>query len=298
MPPTPLTRQIAARIVDYIREERAPEGTRLVERALAEHLRVSRSPVRNALRLLEDDGVVAATERGGYRVLRTGDQLVKPDEDADDELYLRLAADRLDGLLPDRITENALGRRYGLAPAQLTRILRRVNAEGWIERLPGYGWEFQPVLTSQRAYEDQYRFRLTIEPAALLEPTFVVDRTAIEAVRAQQQELADGRIRSVDDAELFDRNRAFHETLMDCSGNAFFADALRRIDTLRRLMEYRRTLPRDRALVRCREHVALADLVLAGRLPEASEAMRRHLENVGEEKIAGQPPRGSGPATQ
>ena len=290
MPPTPLTRQIAARIVDHIREERAPEGTRLVERALAEHLRVSRSPVRRALRLLEDDGVVAPTERGGYTVLRAGDQLAAPDGDGDtdSEPYLRIAADRLDGVLPDRITENALGRRYGLAPAQLARILRRVHAEGWIERLPGYGWEFQPVLTSQRAYEDQYRFRLTIEPAALLEPTFVVDRRAVEEVRAQQQELADGRIRSVDDAELFDLNRAFHETIMSCSGNAFFADALRRVDTLRRLMEYRRTLPRDRALVRSREHDALADLVLAGRLPEASAAMRRHLETVGEEKISGQ----------
>ena len=50
-------------------------------------------------------------------------------------------------------------------------------------------------------------------------------------------------------------------------------------------------LPRDRALVRSREHVALADLVLAGRLPEASAAMRRHLETVGEEKISGQAPR-------
>jgi DNA-binding GntR family transcriptional regulator len=52
-------------------------------------------------------------------------------------------------------------------------------------------------------------------------------------------------------------------------------------------MEYRRSLPRDRALVRSREHVVIADLVLAGRLPEASDAMRRHLDTVGEEKIAG-----------
>jgi DNA-binding GntR family transcriptional regulator len=291
MAPTPLTRQIAARIVDYIREERAPEGTRLVERTLAEHLRVSRSPVRSALRLLEDDGVVALTERGGYTVLRAGDQLVTPDEDpnTDDQPYLQIAADRLDGVLPDRITENALGRRYGLAPAQLARILRRVNAEGWIERLPGYGWEFQPVLTSQRAYEDSYRFRLTIEPAALLEPSFVLDRRPIEEVRAQQQELADGRIRSVGNAELFDLNRSFHEAIMECSGNAFFVDTLRRIDNLRRLIEYRRSLPRDRAVVRCREHVAIADLVLAERLPEASEAMRRHLDTVGEEKVAGRP---------
>jgi DNA-binding GntR family transcriptional regulator len=187
--PTPLTRQLAARIVDYIRDEQAPAGTRLVERTLAEHLRVSRSPVRRALRLLQDDGVVGVAEKGGYTVLRAADELPPApiDEDADvvERLYLRLAADRLDGTLPDRVTENGLARAYDLTPAQLARILRRVNAEGWIERLPGYGWEFQPMLTSSQAYEDSYRFRLVIEPAAILEPTFELDRKAVEEVRAR-----------------------------------------------------------------------------------------------------------------
>jgi DNA-binding GntR family transcriptional regulator len=44
----------------------APRGTRLVERTPADHLRVSRSPVRSALRLLQDDGIVEAADRGGY----------------------------------------------------------------------------------------------------------------------------------------------------------------------------------------------------------------------------------------
>ena len=49
MTPTPLTRQVAANLVDYIRDEQIPPGTRLVERTLAEQLRVSRSPVRSAM---------------------------------------------------------------------------------------------------------------------------------------------------------------------------------------------------------------------------------------------------------
>lgn len=287
MAPTPLTRQIAARIVDHIRAEQAPRGTRLVERTLADQLRVSRSPVRSALRLLQDDGIVAAADGGGYTVLRTADQLggVSDGDDADEQVYLRIAADRLDGHLPDRVTENALARRYDLAPARLARILRRINAEGWLERLPGYGWEFQHTLTSLKSYEDSYRFRLIIEPAAMREPGFVLDRPAVELVRAQQQELVDGRIRSIGNAELFDLNRSFHETIVGCSGNAFLVDALARVDNLRRLVEYRSSLARDRAVVRCREHVVIADLLLSGELTAAADSMQVHLRTVGAEKV-------------
>jgi DNA-binding GntR family transcriptional regulator len=288
--PTPLTRQTAARIVDYIREHDAPQGTRLVERTLAEQLRVSRSPVRSALHLLHDDGVVGTTGRGGYVVRRTGKQLLdipSPDDaHSDQALHLRIATDRLDGDLPDRITENALARRYDLGPAQLARILRRINAEGWIERLPGYGWEFQPVLTSLQAYRDSYRFRLLIEPAAILEPAFTVNLQAVSEVREQQQHLVDGEIWTVSDAGLFDRNRAFHEAVMACSHNSFLIDALHRADNLRRLVEYRRSLPRERAHARCQEHIQIADLLLAERLPEASETLRRHLDTVAVEKLA------------
>ncbi|MFI5615659.1 GntR family transcriptional regulator [Amycolatopsis sp. NPDC051903] len=286
--PTPLTRQVAARIVGYIRETAAEPGTRLVERTLAAHLRVSRSPVRAALKLLADEGVVAVAEPGGgHTVARPVEELTVTEDDAGEEQqYLRIASDRLDGELPDRVSESELARRYGLTPAQVTAVLRRISAEGWIERLPGYGWEFQPMLTSQESYEDSYRFRLVLEPAAVLEPGFVVDRAAIEVVRAQQLELAEGAARTVSGTELFGRNRAFHEAVVNCSRNTFFIDALRRVDNLRRLIEYRRTLPRDRAAVRCREHVEIADLLLAGKTTEAAEYLRRHLSTVSVEKTA------------
>ncbi|MEV0597803.1 FCD domain-containing protein [Streptomyces sp. NPDC050315] len=195
------------------------------------------------------------------------------------------AADRLDGNLPDRVTENALARRYDLTPKQLAHILRRIAVEGWIEQLPGYGWEFQPTLTSMDSYQDSYRFRLTIEPAAVLEPGFVLDREALESVRAQQQRLVDGEIRTIGNAQLYDLNSRVHEAVMACSHNSLFIDALRRVDRLRRLIEYRRSLQRDRAAVRCAEHVEIADLLLAGKRAEASAYLREHLSSVGKEKV-------------
>ena len=185
MPPTPLTRQIAARIVDHIREERAPEGTRLVERALAEHLRVSRSPVRRALRLLEDAGVVAPTERGGYTVLRAGDQLAAPDgdDDTDSEPYLRIAADRLDGVLPDRVTENALGRRYDVESDQpiVTAVQRVAEARGIPMAQVALAWVLRnPVVT-----------------APIVGPT--KSHHLIDAVAALEVELSDDEVQALEE---------------------------------------------------------------------------------------------------
>jgi DNA-binding GntR family transcriptional regulator len=289
MAPTPLTQQVAARILDHIRASAMPRGARLVERTLAEQLRVSRSPVREALRLLAAEGLVEAAERGGYAVLRTGAELHGPttaeDVADDDRVYFRLAEDRLNGVLPDRVTESALARGYRLTERQLLRVLHRIEAEGWIERRPGYGWEFRPMLTSLDAYRDSYRFRLAIEPVAILEPGFVLDRAAVQEARERQRRLVDGEIWTVSKATLFDLNSHFHQTVLACSRNVFFTEGLKRVDTVRRLMEYRQTLARDRALVRCREHVAIADLLLAGDRRAAAAALRRHLSTVGPEKL-------------
>ena len=275
MPPTELTTQLAAQIADHIRAGNAPKGTRLVERVLAESLRVSRSPVRNALRLLAEEGVVGTTGRGGFVVAEEGEALPvrsRPPT-GDEEAYLAIAADRLSDALPEKVTENALARHYDLTKGQLARVLRRAAGEGWIERLPGHGWAFLPMLTSMQAYEDSYRFRLVIEPAAILEPGFALNRPALEECRARQQRLVDGEIWTISNVTLFEVNSRLHQAVVACSGNGFFAESLKRIDTLRRLMEYRQSLDRKYAVV-----------LLAGERQQASEFLRRHLSSVGREK--------------
>ncbi|WP_230598268.1 MULTISPECIES: GntR family transcriptional regulator [Nocardiaceae] len=285
--PTPLVGQIAAQVIEHIRTSAYEPGTRLAERKLAEQLRVSRSPIRGALALLARDGIVETTDRGGYVVLKSADHLPATPTDAKsagEETYLRVARHRLEGDLPDRITEKELARRYHLTRAELAELLRRMASEGWIDRLPGYGWEFQPMLTSMKMYQDSYHFRLVIEPAAILEPTFVLDRPALEASTAAQQQLVDGRIWEISNAELFDLNSHHHEVIIGCSRNAYYIDALKRIDRTRRLIEYRQTLQREKGVVRCREHVQIANLLLDGDNARASTLLYRHLATVSVEK--------------
>lgn len=284
---------LAANIHQHISTSGMAPGTRLPERSLAEQFNVSRSPMREALTRLAARSIVSLHPEGGYAVA-VGSAPVDPVDsaeplelegiDADEDVYLSIAEDRLAGRLPDRVTENELMRRYEVTRSQLNAILRRMVQEGWVERRPGHGWMFQSVLTSAETYRQGYRYRLLIEAAGILEPTFLLDRDALMRCRAEQELLANGGARLASPAALFDANSRLHETIAACSGNVFILDGLRRLDRLRRLMEYRKAVDRDQAERRCREHVTLIDLLLSDQREAAADFMKLHLRNAVREK--------------
>ena len=59
------------------------------------------------------------------------------------------------------------------------------------------------MLDSVKGYEDGYRFRALIEPAALRQPGYHLPAEAIERLRAQQRELLENDVRYTD-AEIFE----------------------------------------------------------------------------------------------
>ena len=170
-----LPSKLAQRILAFIADNRIENGTHLGEVRLAEQLKVSRTPVRAALEFLAGMEIVEKRPNKGYFVKADPKALVsKPlvEESSEDLIYYRIVEDRLSGHLPERISELELMRRYGLTKSWLSNLLRRMSQEGWIERLPGKGWEFLPVLVSEEAYDQMYQFRMLIEPAALLQKDF------------------------------------------------------------------------------------------------------------------------------
>lgn len=284
-----LADQLALSIEGLIAVGELSHGDTLAERALAERLDVSRSPIRQALKLLEEKGLVVTREDGGYTVannpkLPALDILTSSSTDEIEPIYLKIAEDRLEGRLPDKITESDLMRRFALTKAQLSGILQRIVHEGWIERLPGHGWRFLPILTSPETYDQGYRFRILIESAALMEPGFKVDELALKRCLAEQQELIDGAVEWASPAQLFDANARLHETIAGFSGNVFIVESLKRINRLRRLMEYKKVVDREAAARRCKEHKVLIELLLNGQREAACDFIRLHLRDAAREK--------------
>ncbi|MBH1964048.1 MAG: GntR family transcriptional regulator [Comamonadaceae bacterium] len=282
-----LAEQLANNAELWIRQENISEGTALPERSLAARFRVSRSPVREALQILAQRGVIVARPEGGYAVAAARESVnepVLPPADQDEPIYLKIAEDRLSGALPERATENELMRRYGLTRSQLSDVLRRITQEGWIERLPGHGWQFLPILNSAAAYDQGYRMRILLEPAGVLEPTYRLDREGLVKCRAEQQALVDGAVEWASPAQLFDANTRLHEIIATSSGNVFILEALRRLNRLRRLMEYGKAVNRSAAALRCKEHLTLIDLLLTDQRDAAADFMRLHLRDAAREK--------------
>jgi DNA-binding GntR family transcriptional regulator len=259
------------------------DGKHLVAQTLADLFGVSRFPVQAALGLLEELKLVTrepnrgcfvrADQRAVKRALKEISHQPKPDE-----AYLSIAADRLANRLPEHVKEADLGKAYGLSRVALSAVLHRMAQEGWIERKPGYGWRFLPILTSAEAYRYSFRFRMTIEPAALLEPTFKMSPVVTEKLRAQQLDLLNGRLKLLSSAELFEITSGFHEALVESSGNPFFIDALKKVNRLRRLMEYQAMRPVQIFDEQCREHLALLDMIERGQIKAASEFLKRHID--------------------
>lgn len=260
----------------------------MVERVLGKRFMVSRSPVREALRLLAERGTVGTKPEGGYVVLKRPHvspfAIAFESEPLEERIYLQMGEDRLSGALPERVSESDLMRRYGMTKAQLGAILRRIANEDWIERLPGHGWQFLPILTSGETYDQAYRFRILIESGALHEPGFRVDEAALRKCLAEQQALIDGAVEWASPAQLFDANTRLHETIASFSGNVFILESLKRINRLRRLMEYRKAVNREAAARRCREHKTLIELLLSGQREAAADFIRLHLRDAAREK--------------
>jgi len=294
-----LSAYLASQILDYIRANGLTRGQHLPSQALADAFRVSRAPVNSAFKVLQNMGVVRRESNRGYFLATDAKdlaalKLLVNAETEEDESYFELAEDRLAGKLPQQVSENELMRRYHLPRTRLLKILNRIAQEGWIERLPGRGWEFRHTLTSRESYEAGYRFRATIESAAVLEPTFRVDRAAFRQAREQQQAVLQGGLLRLSRAQLFRINSELHETIVACGGNEFFLDSIRRVNRLRRLIEYRVTLDRSRLTRQCHEHLEILDLLEAGKRTEASAYLRRHIEGANSVKSPGVEPGAAG----
>jgi DNA-binding GntR family transcriptional regulator len=276
--------QLAQQFIEYFHKNDLPVGHRLVMQRLADEFHVSRWPVQQALQILVRHGVVEAQQNKGYRLAAKDGHLNYAEaalgEYEEPDYYMRIAADRLADQLPEHFKEIDLITRYGVTRSQIVQTLNRMSTEGWVERKPGYGWKFLPILRSTEAHEQSYRFRKIIEPAAIMAPTFEVDVEAFARHRKLQRGILDQGMASLSPARLFKFGSEFHEMIVGCSNNPFFLDSLVKLNRLRRLLEYRAMINPTQFIGQCKEHLELLDRLEDGERKEAAEFLEKHLDVV------------------
>jgi len=278
---SPKAIELAGQIVEIARSENIRRGERLFEHRLANRLGVSRGPVRAALRSLAEAGLAEAVPNKGFILAQSLDSDVALKAlnagDQSEAHYLAIAKDRLEGRVPDVVSEAELMRRYGLKRAELLRLLDRIAAEGWVERLRGYGWRFTQTLNSPLAYAQTGRLRMMIEPGGILEPTFRWNAELMAPVREHQERVRKDGLKVFTLSEMFRFGCEVHEAIAECSGNAFLLEALRRLNRIRRLFAYRFIPDLEMVERHTHEHLQILDLLERGDREQAAALMRTHL---------------------
>jgi DNA-binding GntR family transcriptional regulator len=282
--PSRLQRQLSADILELIRAEQRAPGTRLAEVALAERLQVSRTPVRAALKLLAQRKLVRQGAQRGYFVASSASSRraapAKPVPADSDRLFIAIARDRRAGRLPEEVSERDLMQRYGASRPVVQRVLTRLSEVAAVARKPGHGWRFESSISDAAARAESYRFRLLIEPAAIMEPGFTLDPAWVAEMRRQHQEMLAKPWSETASIALYEMNAAFHEGLASASGNRYFLVTIQQQNRLRRFGNYDWTFGYERVVTNCREHLAILDHLEAGERVDAAMLLRRHLESA------------------
>ena len=281
--PSRLQRELSAGILELIQAQKLAPGTRLAEVALAERLQVSRTPVRAALKLLASRRLVRHGASRGYVVADTAPPAKaasKPAPAETDRLFVAIARDRRSGRLGVDVSERDLMQRYDATRPVVQRVLTRLAEVAAVQRKPGHGWRFQPIIADSQARAESYRYRILIEPAGLLEPGFRLDPGWAAEMRQRHQETLRQPWKETASIALYEMNAAFHEGLATASGNRFLLVAVQQQNRLRRFTNYDWVFGYQRVVVNCREHLAILDRLEAGEREAAAQLLRRHLESA------------------
>ncbi len=276
-------KRIAQQILELIVEARFESGHHLREQHLADALGVSRTPIRSGLKELTEMGVVETRPNQGFFLIKAADTLqsldIEQPQTADQTLYEKLVHDRLNGELPSSFTQTEIAQKYKVDRGILTRTLVRLAEDGLIARKPGQGWDFQQMINSNIALQNSYGFRLMLEPNALLEKHFHIDRQILKRIRARHLRLiTHPDITQVPAKEIFETDATFHEAIAEASGNIFVFQAIQQQNRLRRLMEFGSYNDKRRIKAWCEEHLAILDAIRDNNPEKASILLRKHLQ--------------------
>ncbi|TIT43301.1 MAG: GntR family transcriptional regulator, partial [Mesorhizobium sp.] len=185
---------LAQRILDVARQRGFAPGARLPEQQIASLCNVSRTPVRAALSLLAEQGVVCWEADTGYHLAI--DLAAQPAISAElpaaeeDELAEAILRDRSARRLDQTVTVAGLMRRYSAERKTVLKSLNRLTEENLLDRAPGQSWLFRRAPDDPEAQGESYEFRLLLEPAAILTPGFRLDGARAAMLRQGMEALS------------------------------------------------------------------------------------------------------------
>jgi DNA-binding GntR family transcriptional regulator len=255
-------------------------GDPVAEQALSRTFQVSRTLIRGALKVLLEENLLSHEAGKGYRLIaapagQTFSAALPQAEE--EELAASVLRDRMAGRLGDSISISELMRRYDIGRPAAQKVLAQLSESQAIERGPGQSWLFRPSLNSLAALEESLKFRLILEPEALLSPHFSADPQRLALLRSAMQTLLSSPVEDFDIQQFRELDISFHELLAQSCGNRFISDALLQHQSLRRLPNLLPSVSVHRLQEALREHLQVIANIERGQMEIAADLLRLHL---------------------
>lgn len=256
-------------------------GSHLPEQAFSEACGVSRTPIRSAFKILEENEILSWRQEEGY-FLNIGPSDGAADalrrlENAEDSLAHRILQDRTERRLDDIQSVSALVRRYSTSRGSVLNALKVLSRDGIVTQLPGRSWAFQPMVDSPKAIDESLDFRLNTEPQAILTPGFHMDSNRAGLMRNQMIDFLNAGVGDFKAAGFQVIDFEFHSLIAESSGNRFLRGSLVAHHRLRRVTQKGTSIPSFRLGQAMQEHLDILDSLERNQLELAADQMTVHL---------------------
>lgn len=280
--------ELARKIIGFALDSDYRDGARLAESHLAVACDVSRTPVRAALKLLEQQGLVRKSQRGGYVLVGNpagaADLIGAGPDNAERALADEIHRDRAGRRLAEKVTASDLMRRYGASRKLVLKSLDVLQEQGVISRAAGQAWVFSRTLADAAMRRQSYEFRIIMEPQAILAQGFRLDANRAAMVRRQTQGLLSQPENSIGAGAFQKADIAFHQLIAGSSGNSFLAGALQAHHRLRQLPGTAARMSDYRQRQALEEHLRMLAHLNRDQYEIAADLMRLHLRVSGDHR--------------
>jgi DNA-binding GntR family transcriptional regulator len=292
--PPKLYERAFALIADEIKSGILPYGERLTEVGLAKRLGISRAPIRQALSLLVESGLVQRAASNGYEVHGDTQENAKLElnkqglpkelgtlarasweliyDDVEKEIVARTS------FFQWHVNEVALARHYGVSRTVSRDVLARLQQRGILTKDDKGRW-LAPALNEKRIRE-LYELRTILEPIALEKAARHVPVNTIVALRNRLQTVS-GQKKGADYPTQLDAlEQDLHVTLLSYCDNRALLEAISLpqalLVTQHFLFDWTNDMFDSEPFLP--EHLAIYDNLIAGDVQSAKDALTYHLE--------------------
>ncbi|WJY15009.1 GntR family transcriptional regulator [Pectobacteriaceae bacterium CE90] len=284
-------------LLQAIEAKTVPAGLVLLEGPLAELFGTSRVPVRRALGLLHEKGLIARFEGRGFIVASEG-QDVEPQRvtlnrtllgwDQEQELVdTRSVGEKVLSDLQEALSTCMVFGHYQLSEANAAEFynvsrniiresLMRLRDRGLVEKEPYSQWLSGPL--TAREIREHYEIRTSLETTALRKAAPYIAPSQIVASQGRLDQLKNGKVTA---AELERVEDDLHLLCLEPAGNRAMLEILRQSQSpliVTRIFYETLVVPVEDTMID--EHRLVYDMLLKGSWDLATMSLHEHLERA------------------